>query len=110
MKKKKMTKFDYEEEIKRLNKILSNKDLQVWGVIRYSFEELLETMDKEGVHPSDHWGCRDWWIANVKSKSLHLHLSFVKELKHESEWRFRTPPLFIPTEEQMVERYGPRKK
>ena len=70
----------------------------------------MESMTSDGINPSDVWACRDWWQKNVKSKSLTLHTAFKKEMQHSSEWKFRLPPLFIVTDEEMEAAYYPRGK
>jgi len=104
------TKQKLRDEINRLHRKDMNEELKFSTCLSNVFEDLLETMDADGIAPQDVWACRDWWQTNVKSRSLTLHTAIKKEMQDDRAWRFRTPPLFIVTDEEMEEAYYPRGK
>ena len=106
MGKKTVRKYDLLKKIEQLERKVANAGGELSYNMRNIFEELVEKMDAEIGRPQP-WENRDWWVKNVKNQSFTLHLLLKERMIKETEWRFRTPPLFL-SDEEMESRYGPR--
>ena len=106
MAKKAVRKYDLQQEIIRLKRVNGRLAGEKASLMCDIFEELLTKMDNDVTTVGNrNRQCREWWIENVRGKSIMLHIALKKAVAGLPEWRNRTPPLFL-SDDEFEERYG----